>query len=141
MSYAVSGTTINLTRGDTFMALISITDSENNPYIPVEGEMCIRDRELANTLPNTGGLVSWFTGDNDIAAFGTSLVSFCTNFAKYSDYMKTVDSGIVVATANAANSIVELQKSLPKEGGWFSDDMTLASFGSDMASFGSHRCV
>ena len=30
--------------------------------------------ELANTLPNTGGLVSWFTGDNDIAAFGTSLV-------------------------------------------------------------------
>ena len=38
MSYAVSGTTINLTRGDTFMALISITDSENNPYIPVEGD-------------------------------------------------------------------------------------------------------
>ena len=94
--------------------------------------------ELANTLPNTGGLVSWFTGDNDIAAFGTSLVSFGNNFAQYSDYMKTVDSGIVVATANAANSIVELQKSLPKEGGWFSDDMTLASFGSDMASFGSH---
>ena len=94
--------------------------------------------ELANTLPNTGGLVSWFTGDNDIAAFGTSLVSFGDNFAQYSDYMKTVDSGIVVATANAANSIVELQKSLPKEGGWFSDDMTLESFGSDMASFGSH---
>lgn len=94
--------------------------------------------ELANTLPNTGGLVSWFTGDNDIAAFGTSLVSFGNNFAQYSDYMKTVDSGIVVATTNAANSIVELQKSLPKEGGWFSDDMTLASFGSDMASFGSY---
>lgn len=94
--------------------------------------------ELASTLPNTGGLVSWFTGDNDIASFGTSLVSFGENFAKYSDFMKNVDAGIVTTTTNAATSIVELQKSLPKEGGWFSDDMTLASFGSDMASFGSY---
>lgn len=94
--------------------------------------------ELADTLPNTGGVVSWFTGDNDIGAFGESLVSFGENFAKYSDYMKTVDAGIVTATTNAATSIVELQKSLPKEGGWFSDDMTLSSFGSDMASFGQH---
>lgn len=94
--------------------------------------------ELANTLPNTGGVVSWFTGDNDIGAFGESLVSFGENFAKYSDYMKTVDAGIVTATTNAATSIVELQKSLPKEGGWFSDNMTLSSFGSDMASFGQH---
>ena len=94
--------------------------------------------ELANTLPNTGGLVSWFTGDNDIASFGTSLVSFGKNFAQYSNYMKNVDANIVTATTNAATSIVELQKSLPKEGGWFSDDMTLSSFGSDMASFGSY---
>jgi tape measure domain-containing protein len=94
--------------------------------------------ELANTLPNTGGLVSWFTGDNDIASLGTSLVSFGKNFAQYSNYMKNVDANIVTATTNAATSIVELQKSLPKEGGWFSDDMTLSSFGSDMASFGSY---
>lgn len=94
--------------------------------------------ELANTLPNTGGFVSWFTGDNDIGAFGESLVSFGENFSQYSDYMKNVDAGIVTATTNAATSIVELQKSLPKEGGWFSDDMTLSSFGSDMASFGSY---
>ena len=68
--------------------------------------------ELANTLPNTGGLVSWFTGDNDIASFGTSLVSFGKNFAQYSNYMKNVDANIVTATTNAATSIVELQKSL-----------------------------
>lgn len=94
--------------------------------------------ELANTLPNTGGLVSWFTGDNDIGAFGQSLVAFGQNFARYSEYMQGVDAGIVTITTNAANSIVELQKSLPKEGGWFSDEMTLAAFGSDMASFGSY---
>ncbi len=94
--------------------------------------------ELANNLPNSGGLVSWFTGDNDIASFGDSLVLFGEDFAAYSDYMKNVDSGIVTATTNAANSIVNLANSLPSEGGWFSDDMTLAEFGSDMASFGSY---
>ena len=94
--------------------------------------------ELANTLPNTGGVVSWFTGDNDIGAFGQSLVLFGENFKQYSDYMAGVDAGIVTATTNAATSIVELQKSLPKEGGWFSDDMTLADFGKDMSSFGSY---
>lgn len=91
--------------------------------------------ELANTLPNTGGLVSWFTGDNDIAAFGESLISFGENFSMYSDYMKNVDSGIVTATANAAASIVELQKSLPESGGWFSNDMTLEDFGKDTSAF------
>lgn len=38
MSYNVSGTTITLTRGDTFSALITITDSDSNPYIPVSGD-------------------------------------------------------------------------------------------------------
>lgn len=38
MSYSVSGTTITLTRGDSFMADISITDRDGKPYIPVEGD-------------------------------------------------------------------------------------------------------
>lgn len=38
MSYGISGTTISLTRGDTFVAQISITDSEGNAYTPVEGD-------------------------------------------------------------------------------------------------------
>ena len=32
MSYSVSGTMITLTRGDTFSALITITDLNDNPY-------------------------------------------------------------------------------------------------------------
>jgi len=94
--------------------------------------------ELASNLPNSGGMVSWFTGDNDIGAFGESLVSFGRNFAAYSAYMETVQPDVVTATANAATSIVELQKSLPKSGGLFSDKKTLASFGRDLSSFGCY---
>ena len=92
--------------------------------------------ELANTIPNTGGLVSWFTGDNDMKTFGLGLVSFGDSFAKYSESVKNVKPDIVTTTSNAAQSIVELQKSLPKEGGWFSDDQTLEDFGKDIKSFG-----
>lgn len=38
MSYSVSGTTITLTRGDSFIAEISITDQDNKPYNPVAGD-------------------------------------------------------------------------------------------------------
>lgn len=92
--------------------------------------------ELANNLPNSGGLISWFTGDNDLASFGTNLVSFGKDFAKYANYVSGINSATLVASTVAAQSIVTLQKSLPEKGGWFSDDMSLKDFGSDMSAFG-----
>lgn len=38
MSSSIDGTTITLTRGDTFRAHITITDTNNNEYIPVAGD-------------------------------------------------------------------------------------------------------
>jgi len=93
---------------------------------------------FSREIPNSGGLVSLFTGDNNVAKFGANLTSFGQNFATYANDMKTVDSNIVTATSNAAASIITLQKSLPKEGGWFVDNATLADFGKDMSSFGSY---
>ena len=38
MGYSISGTTITLTRGDSMVALVSITQSNGYPYIPEEGD-------------------------------------------------------------------------------------------------------
>ena len=38
MSYSVSGTTITLTRGDTFKAVVSITQQDGSPYVPTSGD-------------------------------------------------------------------------------------------------------
>lgn len=38
MSYKVTGTTITLTRGDTFVATITISDSKGEIYEPVAGD-------------------------------------------------------------------------------------------------------
>jgi hypothetical protein len=39
MSYSITGTTITLTRGDTFEALVSAIKKDGTPYIPVEGDV------------------------------------------------------------------------------------------------------
>ena len=39
MSYNITGTTITLTRGDTFEALVSATKRDGTQYIPVAGDI------------------------------------------------------------------------------------------------------
>lgn len=94
--------------------------------------------ELSNNLPNTGGLVSWFTGDNDIATFGASLCTFGRSFSSYSLIMSGVQTDSLSKTTEAAAAIVALQESLPKTGGLFSDSQTLESFGKDLNQFGEY---
>lgn len=93
---------------------------------------------LANNLPDTGGLVSWFTGDNNLGAFGESLVSFGNSFAKYSAAISGVDANVLATTTSAAAALVELQNGLPESGGWFSGETSLADFGASLSSFGSY---
>lgn len=47
--------------------------------------------ELANTLPNSGGLVSWFSGDNDIGTFGESLVTFGHGLYNYYESVQGIE--------------------------------------------------
>lgn len=95
--------------------------------------------ELANTLPNTGGVVSWFTGDNDLETFGEQLVPFGTAMKNYSLAVTGLDASVVTNSANAAKALVELSNNLPNSGGivsWFTGDNDIASFGEQLVSFG-----
>lgn len=95
--------------------------------------------ELANTVPNTGGVVSWFTGDNDLETFGKQLVPFGTAMKNYSLAVTGLDASVVTNSANAAKALVELSNNLPNSGGivsWFTGDNDIASFGEQLVSFG-----
>ena len=95
--------------------------------------------ELANTVPNTGGVVSWFTGDNDLVTFGEQLVPFGTAMKNYSLAVTGLDASVVANSANAAKALVELSNNLPNTGGivsWFTGDNDIASFGEQLVSFG-----
>lgn len=93
--------------------------------------------ELAETVPNTGGLVAFFSGDNDLAAFGEQLISFGESMAKYSESVKDIEPDVVTTTANAADSLVTLAEKLPEDK-LFKNETTLDDFGKQLSKFGEY---
>ena len=97
--------------------------------------------KMAATLPNQGGMVSWFTGDNTLSVFGAELAKFGPYMKAYANNVVGIDADAVVASANAAAAIGDMAKHLPNQGGmvaWFTGDNTLSDFGAELAEFGPY---
>ena len=95
---------------------------------------------LANTIPNTGGLVSFFTGDNDMATFGTQLVSFGTALKNFASSVSGIDAEALSAIATASTDLTTLANSIPNTGGlvsFFTGDSDMSTFGTQLVSFGA----
>ena len=96
---------------------------------------------MAKELPNQGGMVAWFTGDNTLKKFGEMLPSFGKDFKDYANNVKGIDPNVVTNSANAAKSISSFANNLPNQGGiksWFSGDNKLSTFGKELKSFGGY---
>ncbi len=95
--------------------------------------------EFANNIPNQGGVLSVFVGDNTLAQFAEGLSAFADPFVQYARKMKSVDPGVVVASSNAAKTLSEFASSLPNQGGvlsMFAGDNTLSRFADELTLFG-----
>ena len=96
--------------------------------------------ELADTVPNTGGVVAFFTGNNDVNTFGEKLVPFGEAMKAYSEAIMGMDSAAVTNSATAGKALVELANTISNTGGlvsWFTGDNDLGSFGDSLVQFGS----
>lgn len=96
--------------------------------------------ELADTVPNTGGVVAFFTGNNDVDSFGEKLVPFGEAMKAYSEAIMGMDSAAITNSATAGKALVELANTIPNTGGlvsWFTGDNDLGSFGDSLVQFGS----
>lgn len=96
--------------------------------------------ELANTVPNTGGVVAFFTGNNDVDTFGEKLAPFGGAMKAYSEAIMGMDSAAITNSATAGKALVELANTIPNTGGlvsWFTGDNDLGSFGDSLVQFGS----
>ena len=95
---------------------------------------------LASTVPNTGGLISFFTGDNDMATFGAQLKVFGQALADYSVSVSGMDAQAAWYSALIGMALTALADSIPETGGLFSvfgGDNDMAAFGSQLVLFGS----
>ena len=97
--------------------------------------------EMAKALPNSGGVASWFAGENSLKDFGKELASFGPNLMKYADSVSDLDPDIVNRSMAAANTVSSFASNLPNSGGmvsWFTGDNTLDKFGECLAGFGKY---
>lgn len=96
--------------------------------------------EMANTIPNEGGIVAWFTGDNSIAKFGDKLPNLGKGLKVFSDEIAGINPINVVMAAQAAKSLAEMVATVPNEGGikaWFSGENGVAKFADGLAPLGA----
>ena len=108
---------------------------------------CIKElAKAANEIPNTGGLVSWFTGDNDISTFvgklpdvGTHLRDFIMNLTgnsgKFDGDMKiAAETGI-----QTLRGLIEAANGLNNDGGLkslFTGDNDISKFADKLPKVG-----
>lgn len=95
--------------------------------------------EMADALPNEGGLLAKITGDNDLAEFAKKLEPFGKALKSYAETVKGIDSKAIEASASAGKAIFDMAKKVPNEGGLVAKvtgENDLAQFGYKLIPFG-----
>jgi hypothetical protein len=70
---------------------------------------------IANNIPNSGGIVSLFTGDNGIDKFGAKLPQFGTDFKSYYDKIKGITTSTLNSVTTGLNNLVNFAKRVKTE--------------------------
>ena len=87
--------------------------------------------ELAKALPNEGGVVGFFAGENDIATFGENLALFGKSLADYSQTVAGINTTVIENSMDTARSIMNVQNGMDK-------DYDLSDFGDSIYTFGDY---
>ena len=95
--------------------------------------------DMTSKIPNEGGMVAWFTGENSVSKFGNELIILGRNLSAYSEVITGFNAEAVIASANAASALVKMTSNIPNEGGmvaWFTGENSISKFGSELISLG-----
>ena len=96
--------------------------------------------EIANGVPNQGGALASWIGDNSLSTFGEELAAFAPSFMEFASIIAgaSIDSTAISNCANAAGAMAELNSKIPNQGGvlasWIGDN-ELGTFGNELAAF------
>lgn len=87
--------------------------------------------DLANTLPNIGGMATAFVGTSDMATFGDTLVSFGKSMYKYSESVTDLAVEPISTSVVAAKELVDLADTISRIGG-----LNVKGFAKQIVKFG-----
>ena len=100
--------------------------------------------ELANSLPKSGGVAQFFTGETmSMETFGAQLIPFGKAMAEFSKTVSgegAINPEAIESAANAGKVMAEMANSLPKENGvaqfFAGTPISMEEFGKQLAPFG-----
>lgn len=96
--------------------------------------------EMADNLPETGGLKAVIFGDKTLSEFGAELVIFGPQIKQFAKEVANVKPEAVIGAASVTAIMANLADGIPESGGiisWFKGDNNIANFGKNLAEFGS----
>ena len=96
--------------------------------------------EMADTIPNEGGVLAWFAGENSMANFASQLPVLGAGLLAFSTAATGINPEVIITAANAAKSLAEMADIIPNEGGvaaWFAGENSMASFASQLPVLGA----
>jgi tape measure domain-containing protein len=98
--------------------------------------------ELANSIPESGGFIADFFGDNTVDDFGTKLKGFGDGLVAYGESVSGVEqyTKSMKAATSAGQALAELADAIPESGGFIADffgDNSIDTFGANLAAFGN----
>lgn len=93
--------------------------------------------QLANDVPTSGGLISWFTGNNDIGGFGESLKKFGTSLSEFSSSASGIDGGQMDTVMDVTKKLVTLANSMGADNGFAAASSNLTTFAQNLMQFGT----
>lgn len=94
--------------------------------------------DMANSIPNSGGVAGFFAGNNDVDTFGSQLKAFGKGIKEYCNEVSGIDSSGIEASITAGKAIIEMANSIPNSGGaagFFAGENDIDTFGSQLKSF------
>lgn len=96
--------------------------------------------EMTNTIPNSGGIKSWFDGSKSLAGFSKEIGKFGTAIAEFAKNAPTSNLGNAETAAKIGKIIAEMTQTLPNSDGivkYFSGQKSLSSFSEGLGAFGT----
>ena len=117
------------------IAVTGVTSETVTPAIEAAKALA----EMTSVIPNTGGVVAWFAGENSIVKFADSLPELGAGLKGFADATIGIVPETIVAAANAAKALAEMTSVIPNEGGvvsWFAGESSISKFGGDLVSLG-----
>lgn len=98
--------------------------------------------EASAAIPNSGGVVGWWNGENDLGDFAEQLTPFIDAFSKLAGEARKItkdDFEKIKLVGEAAKVLIETSDTIPNSGGvagWWFGDNTLGDFAEQLIPFG-----